>query len=211
MLQEKFNVLVSRYTNDARLIAQLWKELQTAYSADDRFFHNLSHIEKMEEALAAVEAQIQDKDTLLFSVFYHDVVYDVVRYVTTNDNEDQSAEVAGAALQSIGFPAEKIERCKQQIMATKTHKQSADNDTNFLIDTDLSILGQPWEVYKTYMNNIRLEYEVYPDNIYYAGRSAVLKNFLRSARLFKTDYFHQLLEASAKENIARELEIISLS
>lgn len=211
MLQEAFFSLVGKYTDDSQTATQLWNELRDAYTGGDRYFHNLSHLEQMHLALAPVQSQIDDFDTLAFAVLYHDAVYDVVRYVTENDNEDKSADAVGKALQAINYPAEKIERCKAHILATKHHKPSADNDTNFLTDADLMILGQPWEAYKIYMHDIRKEYEVYPDSIYNAGRSAVLKVFLKATPLFKTAHFQTLYEAQAKENIGRELEILSLS
>lgn len=209
MLQEEFFSLVKKYTAEPQVAAQIWNEFETAYDAEERCFHNLSHLEQMLAALKPVQAQTADWDTLVFALFFHDLVYDVVRYVSENDNEDRSAEEAGKALQRIGYPLEKIERVKALILATKNHHPSPDNDTNYLTDADLLILGQPWEVYKAYMDNIRKEYAVYPDKIYYAGRTNVLKNFLRMNRLFKTNHFHNLYEAQAKENMERELEIVS--
>lgn len=210
MLHKEFTSLVSKYT-DASLTQQLWNELEAAYTAEDRYFHNLSHLEQMIAVLQPQQSQIEDWDTLLFAVFYHDAVYDVVQYVTDNNNEDKSAEAAEKALTAIGYPTEKIERCKNHILATKHHYLSDSNDTNLLTDADLSILGQPWDVYHAYMKNIRKEYDVYPDGIYNAGRIKVLKSFLAMNRLFKTEPFFQQFEAAAKENLARELEIISFA
>lgn len=190
---------------------QLWSELQSAYKERERRFHSAAHLEQMFGTLKEVSSSVDDWDTLAFAVFYHDLVYDVVQYVTENDNEDKSADAAAEVLQRINYPAQKIERCKTHILATKHHQPSTDSDTNFITDADLSILGQPWEVYKIYMNNIRKEYEVYPDSIYYAGRTSVLKAFLRTRPLFKTEHFQRLYEEAARENMTRELEIISLS
>jgi len=209
MLKEEFVSLLTKYTDDRQAAAQWWSEIETAYTDKQRYFHNLSHIGQMLSALQAVKSRIDDWDTAAFAVFYHDLVYDVVRYVNENDNEDLSADEAVKVLQAVNYSPAKIDRCKQHILATKHHKLSTDGDTNFITDADLLILGQPWEAYKEYMNSIRKEYEVYPDNIYYAGRTHVLKNFLQTERLFKTDYFHQQFENAAKENIRRELEIIS--
>ncbi|HUC79741.1 MAG TPA: hypothetical protein VMR70_02450 [Flavisolibacter sp.] len=210
MMQEEFKTLILRHAANEALADQLWLQLQTAYTQPDRYFHNLSHLQQLIAALQPLQVQAQDWDTLLFAVFYHDVVYDVVEYVTDNNNEDKSAEVAERALASIGYPADKIERCKQHILATKKHLPSADNDTNLLTDADLSILGQPWEAYDDYRKNIRKEYDIYPDGIFHAGRIKVLKQFLQADRLYKTDLFHQQLELQAEKNLSRELELISL-
>ena len=208
MLQEEFFSVIDKYTNQPAA-QQLWSEIQSAYTADDRHFHTLAHLEQMLEAVKPLKAQIEDWDTLMLAIFFHDFVYDVVRYVDENDNEEKSADEAEKALQQLGLPQLKIDRCKALILATKDHKFSSDRDTNYLTDADLLILGQSWGVYKAYMDNIRKEYAVYPDKIYYAGRSNFLKNFLRTNRLFKTDHFYNLYEAQAKENLERELEIVS--
>ncbi|HEX8315814.1 MAG TPA: hypothetical protein VF609_12520 [Flavisolibacter sp.] len=209
MLQQEFRALVLRHTPQQELADQLWKEIESAYNRQERYFHNLSHLEQIFHALRPFQSQAEDWDTLLFAVFYHDVVYDVVEYVTGNNNEDKSAEKAREALALLHYPQEKIERCQQHILATKKHRLSDDNDTNLLTDADLSILGQPWQAYNIYRKNIRKEYEIFPDPIYHAGRLKVLQQFLLMERLYKTESFQQQYEAAAEKNISRELEIIS--
>lgn len=211
MIQQEFKTLVLRHANDQSLANQLWHQIEAAYTQPERYFHNLSHLEQIITSLIPSQGLADDWDTLLFAVFYHDAVYDVVEYVMDNNNEDKSAELATEALATIGYAPEKIERCRQHILATKKHNASSDNDTNLLTDADLSILGQPWETYDTYRKNIRKEYEIYPDAIYHAGRIKVLQQFLQMSRLYKTEPFHNKLETQAEENISRELEIISLS
>ncbi|MDQ6609518.1 MAG: hypothetical protein M3Y85_06835 [Bacteroidota bacterium] len=210
MLHNQFTALLLRYTQNEALIQQLWDEIEKAYDDEERYFHNLSHLAQLYTALASLQTSIQDWDSLLFAVFYHDIAYDVVRYVLENDNEERSAATAEHALKSIEVPAYKIMLCKQHILATKTHLITTNNDTNIFIDADLSILGQPWEVYQPYMKNIRKEYSIYPDKIYNSGRLKVLKHFIAMPRLYKTDRFYQLYETSARENMSREVEILSL-
>jgi predicted metal-dependent HD superfamily phosphohydrolase len=70
--------------------------------------------------------------------------------------------IAEKALTAIGFPADKKELCKQHILATKTHHKTDNPATNFLIDADLSILAQSWEIYEAYMKNIRKETSFIP-------------------------------------------------
>jgi predicted metal-dependent HD superfamily phosphohydrolase len=211
MLEKEFRALVARYTTDPELTTALWKEIKTVYEEDHRQFHNLYHLEQIITALFPVKSQVEDWDTLLFAVFYHDFVYDVVQYVTDNNNEDKSADKAEEVLKKLNYPAEKIERCRQHILATKKHELSSDADTNFLTDADLSILGQTPDEYEAYQKNIRKEYFIYPDPIYHAGRQKVLRQFLHMKRLYKTDAFYQQYEELAKENLQRELEIISFA
>src|SRR5829696_7822085 len=104
MLQQEFKALVQRYSNNQELANQLWGEIEAAYTYSDRSFHNLSHLEQLLTTLLPLQPQVEDWDSLLFAVFYHDVVYDVVEYVTENNNEDKSAALAEKALLSINYP-----------------------------------------------------------------------------------------------------------
>lgn len=210
MLQTQFTDLFLKYTQNNTLIENCWTEIDDAYNNSDRYFHNISHLEQLYAALSPLQAQIEDWDALLLAIFYHDIAYDVVQYVLENDNEERSAVIAEKALTAIGFPALKTERCQQHILATKTHRATADADTNFFIDADLSVLGQPWETYHDYIKNIRKEYIIYPDTIYHSGRLKVLKHFLKMERVYKTGHFYNLYEVAARENMSREIEILTL-
>ncbi|MFD2921463.1 hypothetical protein ACFS6H_17175 [Terrimonas rubra] len=101
-----------------------------------------------------------------------------------------------------------ISNCAAQILATKAHQASTDPDTNYFTDADLSILGQPWEVYETYYKNVRKEYAMYPDFLYNPGRKKVLQHFLSMDRIFKTNHFFGLLEAPARANLQREWTLL---
>jgi predicted metal-dependent HD superfamily phosphohydrolase len=132
-----------------------------------------------------------------------------VQYVLENDNEERSAAIARNSLTALGVGEDKIALCEEHILATKTHKSTPNSDTNLFTDADLSILGQPWKSYERYMKCIRQEYIVYPDNIYNAGRMKVLKHFLQMEKVYKTEHFYNLYEASGRENMAREIELLS--
>ena len=82
---------------------------------------------------------------------------------------------------------------------------SDDNDTNILLDIDLSILGENPMKYKEYCENIRKEYQIYPDFIYRKGRQKVLENILKLDSIYKTEFFKQEYESQAKENLTLEL------
>ena len=151
--------------------------------------------------LEEVKDKISDYDSILFSIFYHDIIYKA----TSKDNEEKSAELAKTRLEKLNIPSEKITRIYNQILATKSHKKSKDSDTNFLLDADLAILGQDWEMYENYTQQIRKEYSIYPDFMYKPGRKKVLTHFLEFDEIFKTDYFKEKYEVNARLNIQREL------
>ncbi len=185
---------------------ELWQEIETAYTEAGRHFHDLSHLEYLFAELEPLA--FDDRETLLFSLVYHDVVYDVSQHMVQHDNEERSAAVAERHLTRIGYPPQKIEHCCRQILATKYHKVSPDSDTNLLTDADLSILGQPWPVYDAYRQNVRKEYMIYPDSIFVAGRRKVLHHFLAMEPLFKTEHFRERYEQAAKENMKKEISLL---
>lgn len=202
MLKQTFTDLIGRYINDDRLINQLWQEIEDNYSNKKRHYHTLQHLQNLLPLLQEVKEDIKDWDTLLFSFFYHDVIYNALK----RTNEEKSAEFASIKMQLIGVPQPKIKKCVQQILATKDHLLSDDNDTNYFTDADLSILGQDWMVYENYYKQVRKEYSLFPDLIYIPGRKKVLQHFLQMERIFKTNFFFNKFELKAKENLKRELD-----
>jgi predicted metal-dependent HD superfamily phosphohydrolase len=210
MIKQLYLNLAARYAATTDLPETLWLEIETAYTAPDRHFHDLDHLAHLYRELQVLQPKITDWDTLFFSLCYHDVVYDVEQNIVANDNEEKSAALAERHLRLLGYPTEKIEKCCQQIRATQKHHTSRDKDTNYLTDADLSILGQPWKVYAAYKNNIRKEFQVYPEHIYNTGRRKVLELFLSMEPLFKTAHFRQLYEQKAKDNIRKELQLLYL-
>lgn len=202
MLKETFIELAKRYSDDTGLISESWNEISGHYSDKERHYHTLAHIDHMLTQLSEVKGDVSNWDAVLFSLYYHDIIYDIGR----SDNEMQSALLADKRMKQLTVPEALIESSKNQIIATKTHLQSTDSDTNYFTDADLAVLGQDWEGYLTYAENVRKEYAIYPDFIYNPGRKKVLQHFLDMERIFKTDHFHTKLEDQAKKNLSKELE-----
>ncbi|MFD2186027.1 hypothetical protein [Aquimarina celericrescens] len=204
-MKDVFTSLLSKYTNDSKLIELLWKEIENKYNKKNRYYHNLKHLEYLYQRLINVKDQITDWDMVLFALFYHDYVYNVLK----KDNEQQSAVKAEAILRALGIENDRVELCKEIILATKSHTISKNEDINFFTDADLSILGSDWENYKVYFKNVRKEYKYYPAFMYSKGRIKVLEHFLNMPKIFKTEHFYQKFEAQAKKNMKREIDFLS--
>ncbi|MBW1298460.1 HD domain-containing protein [Aquimarina litoralis] len=205
MLKEVFIQLVSKYTNDSKFINTLWNQIDKKHRNKNRYYHNLSHLENVYQKLLVVQDNIADWDIILFSIFYHDYIYNVLK----KDNEEQSALKVKEILELLGIDSQRIELCTEIIIATKGHQVSKTDDINYFTDADLSILGSSWKTYKTYYEQVRKEYKYYPSFMYNKGRIQVLKHFLEMPRIFKTDYFYNNFEIQAKENLQHEIEILS--
>lgn len=204
MLQETFIRLLKNYTNDDNLIRDFWIEIEQNYSKKGRYYHTLQHLENLLTVLTEIESEIQNREVVLFTLYYHDVVY----RATKSDNEEKSAELAEKRMQQLAIPGAVIERCKKQILATKSHLIANDSDTNYFTDADLSVLGQDWETYSDYYKNVRKEYAIYPDFVYNPGRKKVLHHFLKMDRIFKTDLMYDKFEIQARQNIQKEIELL---
>lgn len=204
MLKNIYFDLAQKYTNDLQLIEKLWTAIENNYSENTRHYHTLAHLEFLLSQLREISNNIVDRDTFLFAVFYHDIIYDV----TKSDNEERSARLAEQRLKQINYPQANISKCAEMILATKKHLITGDIDIDHFTDADLSILGQSEKLYRIYCTQIRNEYAVYPDLIYNTGRRKVLEHFLNMDRIYKTDHFFIQLENQARKNLSGELALL---
>ena len=76
------------------------------------------HLSKMMIELEGIKSEAKELDTLLFSIYYHDIIYEV----TNSDNEDNSAIFLKDRLIPTRFS--QIDKCVYQIKQTKEHKKS---------------------------------------------------------------------------------------
>ncbi|MGG5507271.1 MULTISPECIES: HD domain-containing protein [unclassified Myroides] len=188
------------------MITDLWQEIEQNYSESKRHYHNLSHLENLLKQLIEVKHEIENWETVLFTMFYHDIIY----IATNTDNEEKSAELAAKRMKEIKVSDNIIENCKSQILATKKHLTDTNSDTNYFLDADISIFGSTDEVYDKYRKNVRMEYLYYPSVIYNKGRIQILKDFVNQDTIFKTEYFRTKFEKQARQNILKEIEKLEL-
>jgi predicted metal-dependent HD superfamily phosphohydrolase len=201
LLKQTFEQLASTYTIEQDVINRLWSEIEAAYTNEERHYHTLTHLESLIKHLIRYQKDIKNWAAMLFSVYYHDIVYNVLQ----NDNEEKSAQVASVRLLQLKVPVTIIKKCVEQIIATKSHLSDNDYDIQLFLDADLAILGADGPVYKKYTDAIRNEYGIYTEAQYNAGRTKVLEHFLKMDRIFKTDVFTSDLEQKAKANMSNEL------
>jgi predicted metal-dependent HD superfamily phosphohydrolase len=205
MFGEIFKRELRNFTTDEQLVDKFWKGIESNYNKAGRYYHNLLHLDSLVDQLLPVKDQIEDWQTIILSIAYHDIIYNTLK----QDNEEKSASFASGRLSELGLPAIQIEKCKRQILSTKGHQLSDDFDTNYFTDADLSVLGFDNNAYVKYAGQIRKEYRYYPDILYKPGRRKVLLHFLEMKNIFKTEYFQGKYEKQARVNISNEL--LSLS
>ncbi|HMG92077.1 MAG TPA: hypothetical protein VK589_18600 [Chryseolinea sp.] len=203
MIRDEFFDAVNNYSSTGDNTLKLWKEIEEQYSHASRHYHNMLHLENLISELLPVRARFTNWNVVVFAVVYHDIVYKASK----SNNEEKSAELAAKRLHGIVVPEEALARCREFILATKRHEQ-VDDEIDLFTDADLSILGSSSADYRIYANQIRKEYSIYPDFLYNPGRKKVLLHFLEMQTIFKTSFFMDKYESSARRNLENELSYI---
>lgn len=203
MLQNKFTALLLQIGFNENAILINWLDLVKAYAAKGRHYHNLNHLEEMIVLFDRYKEALQFPNEVLYAIFYHDIIYKVTR----KDNELKSAQLALSILPENATLDKQL--VFEMICATQLHQQNDIEDINWLIDFDLKILAKDWNEYTIYCDQIRKEYKIYPNLLYQPGRKKALEHFLENEFIFQTDEFRTRFEAQARENIQREIELLS--
>jgi predicted metal-dependent HD superfamily phosphohydrolase len=178
-------------------------ELLRAYSEPHRHYHTLTHIAELLQLLEE-HGGASDKDAVQLVILFHDAMYDPA----SRDNEEESAELAAQRLAALGFPAPFVAKVDRFIRATRHSlppRRHDDPDLNLLLDLDLSILAAPPDRYAAYVAAIREEYRAVPQDVFVAGRRAMLEGFLARKQIYLTERLRALWEAPARANMVAEL------
>jgi predicted metal-dependent HD superfamily phosphohydrolase len=196
--------LLARYTVPPASATPPFDLLVAAYSAPDRHYHTLEHLDEMFRVAGRLSTITDDTGPLHLAIWFHDAVYDP----RAKDNEPRSADLAVDLLGPIGVPASTLERVVRMIRATAHRPDDpppGDRDTGILLDADLAVLGSPPERYARYAADIRKEYAWVPEPDYRKGRAAVLEAFLARPRIYLNDLLFQEAEERARANLRGEL------
>jgi predicted metal-dependent HD superfamily phosphohydrolase len=185
-------------------------ELVAAYTAPDRHYHDLRHIETLLGLAKACESVIADRDAIEAAIWFHDAVYDTRR----GDNEERSAALATERLAG-ATGNDRIARIAAMIRATAGHAvpdampeladAAAGHDCAFFLDLDLAILGSPAADFDAYEADVRREYGWVSDEQWRLGRRAVLASFLARPSIYASGRFQASHEAAARRNLARAI------
>jgi predicted metal-dependent HD superfamily phosphohydrolase len=164
-----------------------------------RHYHTLRHLIAM---LSTVDGASGPPDVVL-ACWFHDAIYDPRRA----GNEEASADLAVAALDSLGVDGTEVARL---VRLTATHDPDpGDHSGQLLCDADLAILAAPAGEYAEYAANVRREYAHVPDDEFRIGRAAVLESLLDLPALFHLDTHRIEWEKRARANMDNELSVLT--
>jgi predicted metal-dependent HD superfamily phosphohydrolase len=181
-------------------------DLLRRWQEPQRRYHTLTHLSAVLDHIDVLEKYAADPDVVRLAAWFHDAVYLPDR----SENEERSARLAERALPEAGVDADKTAEVARLVRLTTTHDPADDDpDGRVLCDADLAILAAPPSGYATYTAAVREEYGFVPSDAFRAGRADILRQLLALPRLFRTPYGQAEWEATARYNLAAELEMLS--
>jgi len=181
----------------AAALADGFQQLAARYAEPHRHYHNQSHIADCLAGFDRVKGQVSEPPAVELAIWFHDAVYDP----RAADNEERSAALAQHWLPALHASRGLADAVGQLVLATKQHDGSLHPDAPWLVDVDLSILGQPPERFGEYERQIREEYAWVDATVFAVKRAEILQRFLARPRIYQTDFFQQALETQARINL----------
>jgi predicted metal-dependent HD superfamily phosphohydrolase len=182
-------------------------ELVKAYSASDRYYHNLRHIEAMLNLMREHIASLADPAIVEAAIWFHDAIYDTRR----DDNERRSADLARERLSAIATK-DQLDRIVAMIRASANHVVPSDGcaarDCALFLDMDLAILASNPHEFAVYEQAVRREYAWVAETQWIAGRRRVLETFMMRANIYSSPQFRSSHEAAARRNLAQALSAL---
>ncbi|MDN3023396.1 hypothetical protein [Streptomyces sp. S.PB5] len=181
-------------------------DLLARWQEPQRRYHTLAHLTAVLDHVDVLEKYAADPDVVRLAAWFHDAVYLPER----SENEERSARIAERALPEAGLPEAKTVEVARLVRLTVTHDPGEDDrDGQVLCDADLAVLAAPPSAYAAYTAAVREEYHFVPNDDFRTGRSEILRRLLGLPRLFRTPYGAAEWEATARYNLAAELEMLS--
>ena len=173
-------------------------DVAARYGEAHRHYHTLVHIEKV---LAAIDAWYPDApDWIILAAFYHDVIYDP----TTSTNEIDSARLASRELAGV-LDRRELAALTRAIVMTNGHDLSHAHAEDLpLLVGDLIGMACGVEEYRVNTAAIRLEYSMFDDEQWAAGRRKFIVAF-DARRILPEEARFDEAEQRIHENMRDEL------
>jgi predicted metal-dependent HD superfamily phosphohydrolase len=177
-----------------------YRRVRRSWNSMSRHYHTLTHLDACLREFDGARDLATRAGEVELALWFHDAIYRSWR----RDNEEQSAALAARVLRAASI--ECVERIRQLVLATSHREEGFAGDTALVVDIDLSILGQPPEIYAQFERAIRREYWWVSRAKYVAGRRAVLQKFLGRRAIYQHDRFYEQYEKQARANLEAESE-----
>lgn len=180
--------------------ASVYADMVARYGEPQRRYHTLDHVDDCLERFDHVRSLPLDPGAVELALWFHDVIFDA----ESRDNERLSAEYyLGRAA---GATPRFQRRVCSMILASNHAGATCHADLRYVLDIDLAGFGHPWPQFRRTTDLVRAEYPHQSDAEFATGMAGFLDALVKRDRIFRTDYFHDACEASARANIAALLD-----
>lgn len=178
--------------------------LLASWSEPHRSYHDLAHLWHVLRRIDELAEHAADLEAVRMSAWYHDAVHDGAA-----DDEERSAVRAERELDGVGYERDFVGEVARLVRLTTSHNpEPGDRNGEVLCDADLAILAADEADYRRYSDSIRTEYAHVPEEAFYVGRAAVLRDLLALPSLFRTPQGRANWEAAARANLSAELSAL---
>ncbi|MGI9311888.1 MAG: HD domain-containing protein [bacterium] len=184
--------------NDAATtdVDSLFAELTGYYREPHRHYHTEAHIHECLSRMDLASPALGRSDGVELAVWFHDAIYQP----GAADNEARSAQwFARKARGALNL--ELIGEVEGYILATTHCDAPTEAGARFVVDVDLSGMGMDATAFQRDGDNIRKEAAALDDAEFCRRQGGFLRKLLARERIYTTDFFHDLCEARARENI----------
>ncbi len=183
---------------------EIFHALKARYDESHRVYHTGDHIRHCLAEFDSLPATLTrtSRDIIELSIWFHDAIYEIA----SSDNEARSAQWF-SSLASGRMNLDIIHAVNRCILYTTHQELPTDPCSLYVVDIDLSGLGQDWQGFAADGQKIRQENHHLDDDAFVSGQIQFLSRLLNRDRIFYTEYFNARLENQARRNMTRQLEI----
>lgn len=208
--------VVTSMLNRVPVSDQAKKELLTLMGAADRHYHNISHLAVLWRRHRGLcsgtgmdEPEVELR--LIAAILWHDAIYVAGR----RDNEQRSAELWSAVARGSNLSTPVADWVVKAILATGEHAArrspnaaGEDQALKWLLDLDLTPLGEPPEEFARNTARLAREFEAASDSRWRHRRIGFLRCMADCPHIYLSPSIAAAYEAQARANIARELATV---
>jgi predicted metal-dependent HD superfamily phosphohydrolase len=181
-----------------------WAAVMGAWAEPHRRYHDLAHLAAVLGIVDRLADSTADPAAVRLAAWYHDVAYDPQR----DDNEAVSAARARIGLLGLVDEAT-VAEVERLVLLTAGHDPAPDDANGaVLCDADLVVLASPPQAYAAYASAVREEYGHLSDEVFTAGRTAVLEHLLALPALYRLPEVAAELTGRARANMTAELILL---
>jgi predicted metal-dependent HD superfamily phosphohydrolase len=187
-------------TDDDASAAAVWRQLSRRYAEPHRRYHGLNHVAFCLGQLDLAATLMESAPAVELAVWFHDAVY------RPGDPANEAASAALFRELAASVDPTLVESVASLILDTTHLAAPTTEDGRYMVDIDLASLGLPWPRFLRDSEAIRDEQPDVPDAAYTTAQRSFLKGLLARPRLYRTRFFQDRCEATARSNIGRTLD-----